>query len=150
MSSSIDWQEVISGQQVLLEQDNKTDKWYCALSPSVTNDLLPQSRYSIRGLAADTEYHLKITAHNQAGSTSSRLEQYHPSMHSSLTSSCLQIFCSNPARKLLRSRSLWQGFIRIAARDHGSWLKVHPAHHHFIFVSLLGFIGCLHLSEKEQ
>ena len=37
---------------------------------AVTNDLLPQPRYSIRGLMSDTVYDLKITAHNHAGSTS--------------------------------------------------------------------------------
>ncbi len=35
----------------------------------VTNDLLPQSRYSIRGLSPGTAYDLKVTAHNHAGST---------------------------------------------------------------------------------
>ena len=36
----------------------------------VTNSLQPQPRYSIRGLMADTKYDVKVTAHNQAGSTS--------------------------------------------------------------------------------
>ncbi len=36
---------------------------------TVTNDLLPQPRYSIRGLIPDTEYDLRVTAHNHAGST---------------------------------------------------------------------------------
>ncbi len=36
----------------------------------VTNDLLPQKRYSIRGLLPETGYDLKVTAHNHAGSTS--------------------------------------------------------------------------------
>ena len=39
---------------------------------TVTNDLLPQPRYSIRGLIPDTKYHLKITAHNHAGSSSAQ------------------------------------------------------------------------------
>ena len=39
---------------------------------TVTNDLQPQARYSIRGLAPDTDYELKVTAHNHAGSTSMR------------------------------------------------------------------------------
>ena len=42
----------------------------CFFPISVTNDLLPQPRYSIRGLMSDTVYDLKITAHNHAGSTS--------------------------------------------------------------------------------
>ncbi len=43
---------------------------------TVTNDLLPQPRYSIRGLMSDTVYDLKITAHNHAGSTSLRQAKY--------------------------------------------------------------------------
>lgn len=39
---------------------------------TVTNDLQPQARYSIRGLAPHTDYELKVTAHNHAGSTSMR------------------------------------------------------------------------------
>ena len=39
---------------------------------TVTNDLQPQARYSIRGLAPNTDYELKVTAHNHAGSTSMR------------------------------------------------------------------------------
>ena len=39
---------------------------------TVTNDLQPQARYSLRGLAPDTDYQLKVTAHNHAGSTSMR------------------------------------------------------------------------------
>jgi len=37
---------------------------------TVTNDLTPQPRYSVRGLAPDTEYDIKVTGHNHAGSTS--------------------------------------------------------------------------------
>lgn len=36
---------------------------------TVTNDLLPQPRYSIRGLIPHVKYHVKVTAHNHAGST---------------------------------------------------------------------------------
>ena len=36
------------------------------------NDLQPQARYSIRGLTPNTEYDLKVTAHNHAGSTTIR------------------------------------------------------------------------------
>ncbi len=39
---------------------------------SVTNDLQPQSRYSIRSLHPSTEYDLKVTAHNHAGSATMR------------------------------------------------------------------------------
>jgi len=39
---------------------------------TVTNDLQPQARYSIRGLTPNTEYDLKVTAHNHAGSTTIR------------------------------------------------------------------------------
>ena len=38
----------------------------------MTNDLQPQARYSIRGLTPNTEYDLKVTAHNHAGSTTIR------------------------------------------------------------------------------
>ena len=39
---------------------------------AVTNDLQPQARYSIRGLTPNTNYELKVTAHNHAGSTTIR------------------------------------------------------------------------------
>ena len=39
---------------------------------AVTNDLQPQARYSIRGLTPNTDYDLKVTAHNHAGSTTIR------------------------------------------------------------------------------
>ena len=43
---------------------------------TVTNDLQPQARYSLRGLAPDTDYQLKVTAHNHAGSTSMRYDLF--------------------------------------------------------------------------
>lgn len=54
----------------IAQNTNFTDK--LSVSLSVTNDLLPQPRYSIRGLMSDTLYDLKVTAHNHAGSTSLR------------------------------------------------------------------------------
>ena len=41
-----------------------SDSW-----TTVTNELQPQARYSIRGLQPNTHYELKVTAHNHAGST---------------------------------------------------------------------------------
>jgi hypothetical protein len=56
-----------------------TDNWI-----TVTNDLQPQARYSIRGLASNTDYELKVTAHNHAGSTSIRYTrkfEHFPPLH---------------------------------------------------------------------